>query len=67
MKHSHHTTRHGEETTVFDLVRWSQELARLHARIAPRFARPQPRRRVLAYLQGLLSDIPRKNGWLAID
>ena len=29
----------------------------LHARIAPRFARAEPRRRVLAYLQGILSDI----------
>ena len=46
-----------------EVVQWSHELARLHARIAPQFARPQPRRRVLAYLQGLLSETPRKNGW----
>src|SRR5205807_2629164 len=31
--------------------------------IAPRFARPEPRRRALAYLQGVMSDISRKNGW----
>jgi len=36
---------------------------RLHTRLAPRFARPEPRRRVLAYLQGILSDIARKNSW----
>ena len=63
MKPSYHTTRTGAETTVLDVVRWAQELERLHARIAPRFARPEPRRRALVYLQGLLSDIPRKNGW----
>ena len=63
MKLSHHTTFTGIQTTVVDVVRWAQELARLHARIAPRFARPEPRRRALAYLQGLLSPIERKNGW----
>jgi SRSO17 transposase len=63
MKLSHDTTFTGTQTTVIDVVRWAQELARLHARIAPRFARPEPRRRALAYLQGLLSPIERKNGW----
>jgi SRSO17 transposase len=38
-------------------------LTELHARIAPHFARPQPRRRALLYLQGLLSEAERKNGW----
>lgn len=51
------------QTTITDVVQWSEELARLHARIAPHFARPEPRRRVLAYLQGLLSETPRKNSW----
>ena len=40
-----------------------QSLFGLHARIAPRFARSEPRHRVLAYLQGILSDTSRKNGW----
>ncbi|HUY75686.1 MAG TPA: transposase, partial [Ktedonobacterales bacterium] len=39
------------------------ELAQLHRRIAPRFARAEPRQRALAYLQGLLSPVERKNGW----
>src|SRR5262249_53302658 len=30
---------------------------------APRFARPEPRRRALRYLQGILSETTRKNGW----
>jgi SRSO17 transposase len=42
---------------------WAEELDALHARIAPRFARAEPRRRALAYLQGLLSQTERKNGW----
>jgi hypothetical protein len=51
------------QTTLTDIVRWSQELEKLHARIAAHFVRPEPRRRALAYLQGLLSSIERKNSW----
>jgi SRSO17 transposase len=32
-------------------------------RIADRFGRAEPRRRVLAYLRGLLGPVGRKNGW----
>jgi SRSO17 transposase len=46
-----------------EVVGWEAALAAVHAQIAPRFPRPEPRRRVLAYLQGLLSSIERKNGW----
>src|SRR6185437_5746318 len=35
----------------------------LHARIAPRFRRPEVRARVRRYLDGLLARIGRKNGW----
>jgi SRSO17 transposase len=42
---------------------WAGTLDALHARIAPRFRRAEPRRRVLAYLRGLLSPVARKNGW----
>jgi hypothetical protein len=41
----------------------STGLDALHARIAPRFERAEPRRRSLAYLKGLLSHAERKNGW----
>ena len=63
MKQDHHITRTDQATTPAGVCRWVQSLSRLHARIAPRFARPEPRRRALAYLQGLLSDTSRKNGW----
>jgi SRSO17 transposase len=42
---------------------WAAGLEVLHARIAGRFARAEPRRRVLAYLRGLLGPVGRKNSW----
>jgi SRSO17 transposase len=63
VKQKQHSTLTSTRTTTADVCRWVQSLFRLHARIAPRFARSEPRRRVLAYLQGILSDTARKNGW----
>jgi len=63
VKQNQHTTLTGTKTTAADVCRWVQTLFGLHARIAPRFARSEPRRRVLAYLQGILSETERKNGW----
>ena len=45
------------------IERWSQALAELHGRIAPRFARAQVRERARRYLAGLLDRVERKNGW----
>jgi SRSO17 transposase len=42
---------------------WPLALRQLHQRIASSFARPEPRQHALLYLQAILSDIPRKNGW----
>ena len=42
---------------------WARGLDELVERIAPRFCRIEPRRRVRAYLQGLLAPVERKNGW----
>ena len=63
MKQSQQITPVGAQTTFVEVWKWGQELERLHARIAPRFARPEPRRRALAYLQGIVSSVERKNGW----
>jgi SRSO17 transposase len=63
MKRNKHTTFTGTKTTPADVCRWVQSLFRLHERLAQRFARPEPHRRVLAYLQGILSETSRKNGW----
>lgn len=42
---------------------WAEELDQVHAWLARRFVRSEPRQRVRAYLAGLLSPIERKNGW----
>jgi SRSO17 transposase len=52
-----------EGASVEDVTAWARGLEAMHARIAVHFARREPRRRALAYLQGLLSPIERKNGW----
>ncbi len=48
--------------TIEGAESWPREPDALAARIAPRFARAEPRRRVLAYLRGLLLPLERKNG-----
>ena len=45
------------------MARWAEGIGRVHECIAGRFRRPEPRRRVLDYLRGLLSPVERKNGW----
>jgi SRSO17 transposase len=42
---------------------WADELDAVAEWIAPRFGRAEPRRRAVAYLQGLLAPVERKNGW----
>jgi SRSO17 transposase len=42
---------------------WADALEAVAVRIEPRFARAELRRRVRAYLRGLLSPLERKNGW----
>ena len=52
---------HGDE--VAEVTRWAESIDRMHECIAGRFRRPEPRRRALDYLKGLLSPVERKNGW----
>ena len=42
---------------------WAAGLDEVHARIAARFARSEPRERVAAYVRGLLAPVERKNSW----
>jgi SRSO17 transposase len=46
-----------------DAARWRAGLEELLGRVAGRFSRVEPRRRAQALVQGLLSDLPRKNCW----
>ena len=54
----------GETTSEEDLLqRAAEELARVQARIGPRFRRAEARLRAGRFLQGLLATVERKNGW----
>ena len=48
---------------VAEVARWAEGIERVHECIAGRFRRPEPRRRALDYLRGLLSPVERKNSW----
>lgn len=49
--------------SVDEVAAWAAGLEEVHARIAPRFARSEPRQRVAAYVRGLLAPVERKNSW----
>src|SRR2546426_8158208 len=63
MKPPYHTTEAQAGPSPQQIAIWARALQRWQERLAPYFARPQPRRHALLYLQAILSDIPRKNGW----
>src|SRR6266849_5454965 len=63
MKPPQHTTPAPIGPTLREISRWHEHLRELHARLRPHFARPEAHQHALRYLQAILSDIPRKNGW----
>ena len=63
MKSSQHTTAEPVEPTLGTIGGWAMSLYQVHQRLSPYFARPEPRQHALLYLQAVLSEIPRKNGW----
>lgn len=52
-----------EATEAAELDGWAEELDGAAARLGPRFVRSEARRHARAYLEGLLGDAGRKNGW----
>lgn len=50
-------------TMVTQAQQWASRLDTLTARLGQHFSRAEPRQRVLAYVQGLVSPIARKNSW----
>jgi SRSO17 transposase len=48
---------------VPQIADWRAELDALHARLGPRFKRPEVRARAGRYLAGLLGPVERRNGW----
>ena len=63
MKRANHNTSAQATPSLAEMSRWPLSLRQLHERLTPYFARSEPRRHALLYLQAVLSDIPRKNGW----
>lgn len=63
MKHPQHTTAVQARPTLTEISGWTARLHTLHARLRPHFARPEVHQHAVRYLQAILSDVPRKNGW----
>src|SRR6266852_8064493 len=63
MKHHQDTTSAPAEPSLGAIGTWALSLRQVHQQLAPHFARPEVRQHALLYLQAILSDIPRKNGW----
>src|SRR6266704_879437 len=63
MKLLHHTTDQELRPSLQQIGKWPLALSQLHQRLAPYFARPEPYHHALLYLQAILSEIPRKNGF----
>ncbi len=63
MKPSQHTTSVQAGPTLGEISRWHEDLRKLHGQLRPHFARPEVHQQALHYLQAVLSDVPRKNGW----
>src|SRR2546430_14626441 len=63
MKHHQYSTQAQGELSLRQIAGWAQTLHTWQQRLAPYFARPEPRQHAWLYLQAVLSEIPRKNGW----
>jgi SRSO17 transposase len=51
------------EVELETVEEWGGELGVLHNRFRSYFVRSEARDRVIGYIQGLLSEVKRKNGW----
>lgn len=58
-----HEINEAAAAAIIEGERAAANLAELHERIRPCFARVQPFEQAQKYLSGLISDLPRKNGW----
>jgi SRSO17 transposase len=63
MKSSQSITAEPAGPSLGTIAAWAQSLRQVHQRLAPYFARPEVRQHALLYLQAILAEIPRKNGW----
>jgi len=58
-----HDISEAAAAAIVEGERAAANLAELHGRLRPCFARAQPFGQAQKYLSGLMSDLPRKNGW----
>lgn len=58
-----HKINEAAAATIIEGQWAAANLADLHGRLRPCFARVQPFQQAQKYLSGLMSDLPRKNGW----
>lgn len=56
-----------EPVAAATVATWATELDGIVSRLAPLFARSEPRRHAAAYLRALLGDAERKNSWQAAE
>jgi SRSO17 transposase len=63
MKYPYDSTDPQEGPTPGQIAAWSLSLRQWQRHLARFFARPEVLAHALLYLQAILSDIPRKNGW----
>ena len=63
MMFSQHITSQETQPSLGEMSYWLTRLHQLHQRLRLRFARPEVHQHAMLYLQAILSDIPRKNGW----
>ena len=49
--------------TTGEIERWLEELGKVSEQLSDRFARPETKRRCETYLECLLAQVDRKNGW----
>ena len=55
------------DVTELEVQRWGAELGRVCEQLAPRFGRVEVQRRAPLYIQGLIAQVDRKNGWQLAD
>jgi hypothetical protein len=58
-----HEINEAAAAAIIEGERAAANLAGLHGRLKSCFARAQPFGQARKYLSGLMSDLPRKNGW----
>lgn len=63
MNQDQHTTPTQVTPTLATIGQWAMTLQHLHGRLRPYFVRSEPLEHARLYLQAILAEIPRKNGW----